>query len=113
MQDPNFDHQPANVRIVAVVSAALVVFGCAIAGFFMTAEGSGMPSFLEDFLDVLVMAWPEGFTIQQGIGWFLIVEGAVWLLGAGVYLAVKLPGIEDGPEAEALRQLSRQPERRR
>ena len=58
MHDPNFDHQPANVRIVAVVSGALVVFGCAIAGFFMTAEGGQLPSFLEDFLDLLVMAWP-------------------------------------------------------
>lgn len=104
MQDPNFDHKSSIPRIALVVAGALASFGCAIAAVFMTADGGGMPSFIEDGLDLVVMALPQDFDIFDAVGWFLLLEGAVWLLGTGVYLAVKLPGIEVGPEAEALRQ---------
>ena len=104
MQDRDYASQPPKTRILVAAIAAVVVLGIGVLGVLLAASGGELPSLIEDGLDLIVMALPEDFGVQEAIAWFLIIEGALWLLAAAVYTAIKLPGIEAGPEAEVLRQ---------
>jgi hypothetical protein len=104
MQDPNPGQSASGVRIAVLAGFVVALMGCGIAGVIAFAEGGELPSFIEDSLDVIVRALPDNVGWVELIGWFLVAEGAFWLLAAAVYMAVKLPGIEDGLEAEALRE---------
>jgi hypothetical protein len=104
MQDPNPRQSASGVRIAVLAGAVVALLGCGVAGLIAFAGGGELPSLIEDSLDVIVRALPENIGWVELIGWFLVAEGAFWLLAAAVNMALKLPGIEHGPEAEALRE---------